>query len=541
MTCMSLMGTACITLYILDLAPSFLMEERFMPFIMKQVLYPTLLYTGISPFFMPFLLNWGLLESVGVLFKPILRPLFKLPGRAAVITVSAFFGSAPVGIITVDNLYKDGRFTHKEAFFMGTSFSTTAISFMVILSELGEITEFWGIYFFACLAGLALIAIVMVVAAPYCAMMLANMGAEVIKIEKPGGGDISRENIPQKDGISTYYIAYNNSKSGMCIDLKSGKGKEILTALIKESDILIENFRPGVMEQLGFGYKKVSGINKRIVYASISGYGQDGDYALRASFDPIAQAVSGMLSVTGEVKGNGFRCGASIADVLAGQNAAFAILAALMYREKSGKGQWIDIALADSCISALTSINQIYLTTGEIPSPMGNGFEASAPGNCYPAKDGNIMILAGTNKEWKRLAAALKHPEWLQDERFLNAAGRVENRAALDGMIREQTAQYEVRDLMKMLLEYKLPVSEVRNIAQVVNDPYFSEKRKMFVDVDHPVLGSVKVTNLPIHMSDTQPYIRKCAPLLGQDTEKILDQLGYREEDIKNLRMDGVI
>ena len=151
------------------------------------------------------------------------------------------------------------------------------------------------------------------------------------------------------------------------------------------------------------------------------------------------------------------------------------------------------------------------------------------------------MILAGTNKEWKRLAAALKHPEWLQDERFLNAAGRVENRAALDGMIREQTAQYEVRDLMKMLLEYKLPVSEVRNIAQVVNDPYFSEKRKMFVDVDHPVLGSVKVTNLPIHMSDTQPYIRKCAPLLGQDTEKILDQLGYREEDIKNLRMDGVI
>nr|WP_304973213.1 nucleoside recognition domain-containing protein [uncultured Schaedlerella sp.] len=184
MTCMSLMGTACIALYILDLAPSFLMEERFMPFIMKQVLYPTLLYTGISPFFMPFLLNWGLLESVGVLFKPILRPLFKLPGRAAVITVSAFFGSAPVGIITVDNLYKDGRFTHKEAFFMGTSFSTTAISFMVILSELGEITEFWGIYFFACLAGLALIAIVMVRIYPTAGQPVSTYGGQVYEKEE---------------------------------------------------------------------------------------------------------------------------------------------------------------------------------------------------------------------------------------------------------------------------------------------------------------------------------------------------------------------
>ena len=327
----------------------------------------------------------------------------------------------------------------------------------------------------------------------------------------------------------------------MCIDLRSQKGKQILTSLIKEADVLIENFRPGVMERLGFGYKQAAGMNKRIVYASISGYGQDGDYAQRASFDPIAQAVSGMLSVTGEAKGSGVRCGASIADALAGQNAAFAILAALMHREKSGKGQWIDIALADSCISALASINQVYLTTGKIPSPMGNGFEASAPGNCYPAKDGDVMILAGTNREWKRLAMAFQHPEWLQDERFLNAAGRAENRDVIDRMIREQTIQYTVQDLMKMLLEQKLPASEVRNIAQVVNDPHFSEKREMFVDVDHPVLGPVKVTNLPIHMSDTQPYIRKCAPSLGQDTEKILGRLGYKGEDITTMRLEGVI
>lgn len=391
------------------------------------------------------------------------------------------------------------------------------------------------------LCGIKVLDLGQMVAAPYCAMMLANMGAKVIKIEKPGVGDISRENIPQKDGISTYYIAYNNSKSGMCIDLRSQKGKQILTSLIKEADVLIENFRPGVMERLGFGYKQVAGMNKRIVYASISGYGQDGDYAQRASFDPIAQAVSGMLSVTGEAKGSGVRCGASIADALAGQNAAFAILAALMHREKSGKGQWIDIALADSCISALASINQVYLTTGKIPSPMGNGFEASAPGNCYPAKDGDVMILAGTNREWKRLAMAFQHPEWLQDERFLNAAGRAENRDVIDRMIREQTIQYTVQDLMKMLLEQKLPASEVRNIAQVVNDPHFSEKREMFVDVDHPVLGPVKVTNLPIHMSDTQPYIRKCAPSLGQDTEKILGRLGYKGEDITTMRLEGVI
>lgn len=205
------MGTACITLYILDLAPSFLMKERFMPFIMKQVLYPTLLYTGISPFFMPFLLNWGLLESVGVLFKPILRPLFKLPGRAAVITVSAFFGSAPVGIITVDNLYKDGRFTHKEAFFMGTSFSTTAISFMVILSELGEITEFWGIYFFACLAGLALIAIVMVRIYPTAGQPVSTYGGQVY---------VKEEDTDQETALFIRMLEAGYKKAGNALGLR---------------------------------------------------------------------------------------------------------------------------------------------------------------------------------------------------------------------------------------------------------------------------------------------------------------------------------
>ena len=227
MTCMSLMGAVCIILYILGLAPSFLMEERFMPFIMKQVLYPTLLYTGISPFFMPFLLDWGLLESVGVLFKPILRPLFKLPGRAAVITVSAFFGSAPVGIITVDNLYKDGRFTYKEAFIVGTGFSTTAISFMVILSELGGITEFWGIYFFACLAGLALTAIVMVRIYPTAGKPESTYGGQIYEME---------EEADQETGLITRMLDAGYKKAGNALGLRQN-----CISMVKNSGTLLCN------------------------------------------------------------------------------------------------------------------------------------------------------------------------------------------------------------------------------------------------------------------------------------------------------------
>lgn len=282
-------------------------------------------------------------------------------------------------------------------------------------------------------------------------------------------------------------------------------------------------------------------INPGIVYASISGFGQTGALAQRAAFDPIAQAMSGMMSVTGFLDGERVRCGASIADIMAGQNAAYAILAALLYREKSGKGQWIDIALADSCISALSSVNQIYLTTGEVPKPLGCGFEASAPGNSYKTCDGSVVLLAGRNSEWQRLAEALGRRDWLENDAFRDVPDRVKNRRQLDAEINRETQKYTTEELLKRLLEARLPAGEVLDVKQVAGHPHFKDTRNMFVEVEHPAAGTMRVTNLPIHMSETQPHMYRCAPLLGQDNGEVLSALGYSAEEIAELKDTGVI
>lgn len=391
------------------------------------------------------------------------------------------------------------------------------------------------------LDGLLVLDLGRMVAGPYCAMILANMGARVIKIEDPRGGDISRQSMPKKAGKSTYYINYNCSKDGITLNLKAPEGKKVLSELIKRADVLIENFRPGVMQRLGFPYEAAKELNPRIIYASISGYGQTGGLASRAAFDPVAQAVSGMVSVTGAPGSGGVRCGASIADILAGQNAAIAILAALNYRNATGRGQWIDIALADSCISALSGINQIYLTDGRVPAPLGNGFAANAPGNSYDCSDGKVMILAGSDKEWRKLAEALGCPQWLEMEEFADVEKRLAGRERLDAMINKETRKYTVRRLMDMLLAAGLPAGELNTIDRVAESRHFREARKMFVEVEHPGLGKLKVTNLPINMSETQPVMRKSAPELGENNEAVLGELGLDSEEIKRLRDCGAI
>lgn len=391
------------------------------------------------------------------------------------------------------------------------------------------------------LEGLRVLDLGQMIAAPFCASLLADMGAEVIKIERPGKGDIARDALPKQDGVSTYFVAFNRSKRGLSLDLKTEKGQEVLSRLICGADMLIENFRPGVMARLGFSYEEVQKLNPRLIYASISGYGQTGAYAQRACFDPIAQAMSGMMSVTGLMGGENVRCGASIADIMAGQNAATAILAALEYRHKSGRGQWIDIALTDACITALSSVNQIYFSTGRIPGAMGSCFEATAPGNSYPTRDGRLVISAGQDEEWKRLAKALRHPEWLEDRRFATVDLRVRNREALDELIMAETRRYTTEGLMDELLSAKLPAGPVMDIKMVAEDPHFRDERVMFADVEHPQIGRVKITNQCIKMSETSPYIRGCAPMLGQHNREILRELGYDESEIKEMEDTSVI
>lgn len=395
--------------------------------------------------------------------------------------------------------------------------------------------------FGSALEGLKVIDMGQMIAGPLCAAMLADMGADVIKVENPGKGDISRDSLPKQDGVSTYFITFNRSKRGVSVNLKTPEGKEILRKMILESDVLIENFRPGVMNRLGFSYEAVHEINPKLIYASVSGFGQAGEYSNRACFDPIAQAISGMMSVTGPEHGDMVRCGASIADVMAAQNAACAILAALQYRQKSGVGQWIDVSLIDSCIVALSSMNQFYLTTGTVPVPKGNRFEASAPGNTYPTSDGILVISAGQNTEWAKLARALEHEEWISDERFLTVDLRVRNREVLDRMIAAETSKYNTQELLKLLLSVGLPAGPVQTVRQVIEDPFFSEVRGMFPSVEHPKIGPVRITNQGIKMSETNPYVRSCAPTIGQHNEEVLMSLGYSSEDIDNLSRLNVI
>lgn len=390
------------------------------------------------------------------------------------------------------------------------------------------------------LKGLKVIDMGQMIAAPFCTAIMADMGADVIKIESKTG-DISRQSLPKVDGISTYYITFNRSKRGMAINLKTEKGKEVLRKLIKDADVLVENFRPGVMERLGFSYDEVSALNPRIVYASISGFGQKGKYANRACFDPIAQAYSGLMSVTGPKDGPNCRCGASITDIMAGQNALIAILAALYERNTSGKGQYIDIALVDAGIVAMSSLNAVYNTEGRVPGPHGNSFDATAPGNTYPTKDGIISISAGQSREWPKFAQAIGHPEWITDDRFSAIEARVANRDLLDHLIAQETRTYTTNDLMDKLLAVALPCAPIYSIRDVAHDPQFVEERKMFTDVEEPHIGKVRITNQGIKMSRTNPYVRSCAPELGQDNESILHQLGYSDQDIEEMKETGAL
>ena len=373
-----------------------------------------------------------------------------------------------------------------------------------------------------------------VLSGPMCTSILADMGADVIKIESLNGDD-SRASLPKKDGYSIYYLNFNRSKRGITLDLKAPKGKEIFTKLIKQSDVVVENFRAGVMAKLGFSYEDCAKINPGIIFASISGFGQKGPYANRAGFDPIAQAMSGIMSVTGAPGQKRVRAGASIGDVMAAQNTALAIVAALRHRDRTGRGQAIDVALTDVCIIGLSSMNIVYLTNGTVPEPIGNGYAASAPGDSYPTKDGDdkIVITTGTSHSmWLNLCDVLGHPEWKEAPEFLTNDDRVKNKPKLNAAIGEVTRQMDTNELVDKLLAAGLAVGPVYNIKQVAEDEHFQAYREMFAEVDDPQIGKIKINNQSFKMSETTPYIRGSAPGLGQHNNEVLKELGYTEKEI---------
>lgn len=385
------------------------------------------------------------------------------------------------------------------------------------------------------LDGVRVLDLTRVLAGPYCGMMLADMGAEVIKIELPGRGDDSRKNGPFVNGESAYYMNLNRNKRGMTLDLKSEEGKRIFKDLVKKSDIVLENYRPGVMKRLGLDYEELKKINPAIIYGAVSGFGQYGPYSQRAGYDILGQAMSGLMSTSGWPGGAPTRTGTAMSDVLGGLNVCIGVLAAYVNRLKTGEGEMVDVSLVDATVSSLEIINMIYLCTGRVPTRIGNRYEAIAPYDSFEAKDGMVIIACGNDKLYGSLKGVLQIPE-LEDEKFASNALRVQNHAPLKEIIEAWTRERNIDDIVDTLLAAGIPSGPINTIDRVVKDPHIAGARQMFVDLEHPVAGPMKLTGNQIKLTNHPVQIDRPAPTLGQHTEEILtDVLGIDHEGYQKL------
>lgn len=376
-----------------------------------------------------------------------------------------------------------------------------------------------------------------VIAAPYAAAFLADMGADVVKVEQPGSGDDARQYLP----LNGYFACFNRSKKGITLNLKTGK--DVFLKLVEEADVVIENFRPGVMKKLGLDYEELKKVNPRLIYCAVSAFGQEGPYSQIAGYDPLIQAMSGIVNITGEPDGEGYRCGAPVCDVMSAMNAAYAIVCALRYRDLTGKGQMIDIAIVDQGILAQSSTNQFYLSERKIPQRLGNGYAAGAPGNSYYAKDGKYMFAGSGDAAWKKICNAWGKPELIEDERFADRTARTKNRELVDQMMNDFGKDKTVEECLEFYKKIGLAVGPVNNTEQVYNDPHFGKNgiRQMFATVDYPGVGEIEITNQAVKMSESQPEIRSAPPVLGQDNEEIYKSLGYSMDEIKEMKKTGII
>lgn len=392
------------------------------------------------------------------------------------------------------------------------------------------------------LQGIRILDLTRVLAGPYCSMIFADMGAEVIKLEIPGRGDDSRKYVPQVNGESSYYMNLNRNKKGITLNLKSEEGKEIFKKLVKNVDILIENFRPGTMEKMGLGYDALKEINPALIYGAVSGFGQYGPYSDRPGYDIISQAMGGMMSVTGWPGGEPTRTGTAIGDVLGGLNLAIGILAAYNNRLRTGKGQLVDVSLVDSVVSSLEIITQIYLQNGTIPQRIGNRYESVYPYDSFRTKDGSIVIGCGNNKLFSSLAKLMEQPELIDDPLFCENPLRVKNHTLLKPIVEGWLADKKSDEAVQMIQDAGVPAAPIYSIDQVVADPHIAGAREMFVEVEHPVAGPMKVTGCQIKFSDTKSGVRTPAPTLGQHTDEILKKyLGMDDSDIARLREQQIL
>lgn len=389
------------------------------------------------------------------------------------------------------------------------------------------------------LSGIRVLDLGRFVAGPFCAVLMGDMGAEVIKIELPGRGDDTRSHGVIVNGESSYFVGMNRSKKSLTLDLKSEEGKEIFRRLVRQADVIVENFRPDVMRKLGLQYEILREINPAIIYCGISGFGKDGPYALRPSFDFIAQGMSGLMSVTGFPDRDPVRVGIPISDFVAAIYAAYGILAALVARQRTGQGQEVQISLVDGMVSLLSFQADKYFGRGEVPERGGNDHGVTSPYGTFKALDGYINIAPAGDLMWERLARALGREDLIQDPRFLTNDLRCQHRMEVNQIITEITSKRTMADWIEYLNKAGVPCGPIYNVPQTFADPQIRHQ-EMVLELEQPS-GRVKTLGFPLKLSRTPAALHRPAPQLGQHTEEILANLSYSAAQIKDLRDRGVI
>jgi crotonobetainyl-CoA:carnitine CoA-transferase CaiB-like acyl-CoA transferase len=374
----------------------------------------------------------------------------------------------------------------------------------------------------AALSDVVVIDLSRVLAGPYCTMMLGDMGATVIKIEQPGKGDDTRHfGPPYVAGESAYYLGLNRNKRSITLDFNNPEHEKRLFELVSTATVLVENFRPGMLERQGLGYETLRAMNPGLIYCSISGYGHDGPYAMRPGYDFVAQAESGIMSVTGEVEGEPQRVGSPVADVSAGLYACMSILAALHVREKTGKGQHIDISLLEAAVSLLSNVSSNYLISGEEAERYGNGHPNIVPYQAFHTQDGYIVVSCGNDRLYQTLCHLLGREDLATDPRFATNPQRVRNREELVPILQEQFLQRETGDWLTALRAAGIPCGPINTVSQVFSDPHL-QARGFIWECEHPTAGTIKLSGSPIRLSETPTRLYKAPPLLGEDNDTLL-------------------
>ncbi len=391
------------------------------------------------------------------------------------------------------------------------------------------------------LAGIRVLDLTRVLAGPFCSMMLGDMGAEVIKVEEPGKGDDTRSWPPFVGGEATYFMSVNRNKKSLTLNLKAPEGQEILRALVKKSDVLLENFRPGTMDKLGFGYAALAEVNPKLVYCSISGFGESGPEAGRAGYDLVVQAESGIMDISGFPDGPPVKSGTSIADLVAGMSAAHGVVLALMARARTRRGQKVEISMLDAMAALLTYQAGIYFATGQRPARRGNAHPSIVPYEVFTAADGYVALGVANNSLWQRCCSALDRPELATDPHYDTETKRVENRATLIPLLNEIMNARTAEEWLKRFEAVGVPAGRIKSVPEVCESEHL-KARGMIASLPHPSAGQVTVMGVPVRLHATPGALTLPPPRLGEHTDEILRRVArVPARQIARLRSNGVV